>query len=537
MKNYINLPLYNSFYTDYIHLHPQTEPFLHPLKKESIPDLARSISAGTAHYLEMKQILASQNADLDSEKAHFYRKKLAEPDTLILITGQQLGFFASPLYTIYKIITTIKLAEHLNQISDTPTYVPVFWLESEDHDFKEINHVGIMDKSFHARRITYGGTDRGKTSLRHYQIEPSIDPFLNEIGDSLFETEFTQTIFEQIKANYYAGNDWIDAIRGYLKVLFKKQGILFFQPGDSSIKQLSVNFFDRLLSQNISLAAAFTEGSNQLRAAGYHNQVTDIPDKTFIHFEVEDKQRAHVYRRDKEFYLKDTGREFSENSARQFIEEDPQRVSTSVVSRPLLQSWLLPVAAYVAGPAEVAYWAQLSKMFAAFDLAMPVVYPRITATVLEPKILRHLNKHSIGIDALQPKKEQFISDYFQTGASGGKKDPLNKLKDLLAENAKEIENYLKSLDPTLVDAADKTFGRIDQAVNNLESRVINAKKQKESQLTDHLAQIHAAFFPNEMPQERFLTIVYFLNKYGMDFMDQLFSNLEINQFEHQVFSL
>ena len=534
MNKILKTNLYNSFYNDYLKSHSKTNNFLSNIHNISWKDTVHLLDPGTKHYQNIKRILAKQNADLTSEKAKYYIQQLSEPESVIIITGQQLGIFGSPLYTIYKIITTIKLAELLNKQKIGNYFIPVFWLESEDHDFQEISRVGMLDRHFSPEQVKYEGRDRGKVSIRHYQFESVIQSFVQKIRETLLETEFTTTLFANIENIYRPGMQWITATREFLKFIFQSSGLLFFQPGDEEIKQISVDFFERLLTENENVSSAFRQNSENLVKAGYHNQVTDIPGKTFIHIEDAKKQRSHLYREGNNFSLKESGSSYTIDKTRQLISKHPVAVSTSVVSRPLLQSWLLPVAAYVAGPAEIAYWAQLSKIFTYFELCMPILYPRISATLLETKIARYVTKHSPDIENIPVKRNSFIENYYKNLKDTGEEDPVKNLKNTIENEGLKIQKYLTQLDPTLVDTSNKTIERMKQNLANLENRVIKAREQKENQLTGNLNQIHTAFFPEEIPQERYLSIIYFLNKFGPYFVDDLFNHLEINNFEHQI---
>jgi bacillithiol biosynthesis cysteine-adding enzyme BshC len=534
MKKILKTSLYNRFYYDYLASRAESTGFLSPVRDGSLQEIAQMIDAGSDHYQQVKGIMARQNSDLHSNKAKLHLDQLTKPQSVILITGQQLGLFASPLYTIYKLVTTIKLAESLNDQNNRYHFIPVFWLESEDHDFQEICRVGLLDPYFQPKEVTYQGQDRGKVPMRYYQLESSVRSFISEIRENIAETEFTSDLFDKIIKGYKQGTDWVTASREFLKDIFEDKGLLFFYPGDDEIKNISIDFFKQLLVDNEKYSMAFAEVSQNIVKSGYQNQVKVIPGKTFIHFETEDKKRFHLYRNDRDYYLKDSELKFTLESALEFISGHPIAVSTSVVSRPLLQSWLLPVVAYIAGPAEIAYWAQLGKMFKNFDLVMPQVYPRISATLMEPKIARYLEKNQADVENISFKKKEFIDQYYKNLSNTGADDPVGQLQKELLIKGGEIEAYLKQLDPTLIDSAKKTITRMVQTLENLENRVIKMREQKNSQLTSQLEQIHTAFFPANMPQERFLPIVYFLNKFGPQFVDSLYKNLEVDDFNHQV---
>ena len=537
MIKFLKTRLYNSFYHDYISNKSKTHYFIDSLEQISWDKKVRSIDHTSIRFQQVKQILARQNTDLNSDKAKIYLEYLANPESVILITGQQLGLFASPIYTIYKIITTIKLAESLNNEKSNYQYIPVFWLESEDHDFQEINHIGLFGKDIQPTQIKYNGKDRGKVSLRHYQLESSITSFISEIEENLLETEFSQDLFEKINDYYKPNKDWTAAVRRFLKEIFIPYGLLFFQPGDEEIKKISAEFFTQLLLKGKETKNAFDGRSKELMKKGYHNQVKNIPGQTFVHLEQENLQRGHLYKEGDNYYLKDSGKRYTQTEVINLINNNPMRVSSTVVSRPLLQSWLLPVAAYIAGPGEIAYWAQLGQMFSEFEIVLPILYPRISATVIEPKIARYMERYLPDIEDLPLKKSKFIEQYFKNLSENKGGDPLRNLHHLLDNEGQKIESYLKTLDPTLLDAGKKSFERIKQTLDNLENRVIKVKEQRESQLTNHLQQIYTSFSPDEVPQERYISVIYFLNKFGPVFIESLFSDLEFDNFDHQLLYL
>lgn len=534
MNDILQNRLYNDFFEDYIAGQQKTHHFLSEFTINGIRQLAASLDPQTKWHQQVKAILSRQNKDLQSPLAKKYLEQLSNPGSVILITGQQLGLFASPLYTIYKLLTVIKLAERLNSEGSGRSFIPVFWLETEDHDFREINHCGVFDRNFKETQILYQGEDRDKLSIRYYQFEDAINNFLSQVRHSLIETEFSGPLFENLQQWYKPGNNWTEAARSFLKSIFEGYGLLFFEPGDAEIKTVSVDFFNRLLEENEKITGQFEETCGQLKKAGYPLQVNYLAGQTFIHIEDGEHNRQHLYREGEKYYFKDDETRYTRSDIAQRLKANAKAISTTVVSRPLLQSWLLPAAAYIAGPGEIAYWAQLSDLFPLFDLTMPVVYPRITATLIEPRISRHLSKYNIAIDTVSLKRQIFIDRYFKAKSGSGDGDPIGFLKKQLNEADLRLAAYLEQLDPTLVDAAKKTVERMHHGLTNLENRVLRAIEEKNSLLSSHLEQVHAAFYPDEKPQERFLSYVYFLNKFGPQMTDFLMENLKEAQAGHQL---
>jgi bacillithiol biosynthesis cysteine-adding enzyme BshC len=529
--------LYNTFYHDYVSNHAKTHKFIESPFDVSWDAHSSSLNPDYSRFKDVKQVLIRQNKDNTSAKAQKYLDYLNTSNSVIIITGQQLGLFASPIYTIYKIISTLKLTEELNAKDAQFNYVPVFWLESEDHDFQEINHIGIFDKSFQAKQLLYKGKDKGKVSLRHYSLESSINTFLSEIRENLLDTEFSEMLFKQLDDFYREDQDWTSAITLFLKEIFSSYGLLFFFPGDKEIKNLSIDFFSQALESNEDLRVLFNRQSKNLNAQGYQSQVKNLAGQTFVHIEQDDGQRAHLYKNGEGYYFKNTGTIIEHTEILKRIKTDPTAVSTTVVSRPLLQSWLLPVGAYVAGPGEIAYWAQISPMFTSLDLVMPIVYPRISATIVEPKISRYIKKYELDPAQIPQKKQEFIREYFRSKNEAEQENPIKNLSNLFDQETDNIVSYLKSLDQTLVGIGNKSIDRLKQTLSNLENRVIAAREQKDAQLTNHLQQIHTSFYPQDLPQERFLSPVYYINKFGPEFINTIYSQLDHHIFDIQTLYL
>jgi bacillithiol synthase len=531
MSKTIQTIAYNKIYQDLIKGKLNDLP---DLKSTDWSAISNQILPVTSAQIKAKEILKKQNSDLTSKMAKIYLEALDGPDVKLIFTGQQLGLFLSPIYTIYKAITVLKLVEKLNA-KGSIKYVPVFWLESEDHDFAEVNHFGLWNSSMQPQSITYRGKDYGKRSVRHYQLTDEIDASISELKENLIETEFSADLFSLLQNTYKKGTNWLSATRELFKNLFHDQGLLFFEPGHRDIKEISAPFFISLLENTEEISGLFQKKSQEMGEAGYFNQVTPLSDRTFVHVENAEQNRIHI-RYDNGKYLFDDENGIAKNDIEKFVDKNIQNISTTVISRPILQSWLFPVAAYVAGPAEVAYWTQLSPLFAKFDLSIPVVYPRISLTLIEPKIDRFINKQTIDITQIALKKQEFLDNYF-AGRPQTTEDPFTVLKDNLTVGKSNITAHLKLVDPTLISSSEKLIEKIQHQIDVLAHKAIQAQQRKEQTVTNQLEQVHHSIFPEGIPQERFVSIVYFLNKYGQGFVAELIDKMDLNNFQHQIIDI
>ena len=537
MKQVLKIPLYNKFYYDFLAQDKKVLKYLPGLDKINWQEECDKIKDISGIHKDIKKVLIEQNKDLTSPPAQENLNKLANTNSTIIFTGQQLGILASPLYTVYKAITTIKLANTLNKQRSKCYFIPVFWLETNDHDFQEVNRLGIWDKNLTPLTLMYNGKERSKTSIHHYRLEKVIINLLSDLHRNLIDTEFTDQLFTIIQSIYKEGTDWLDSTRNFLKFLFQDFGLLYFNPADVKVKKLSLRFYVKYLENIEQIRTEFSDVSSALLKDGYKNQIKNIAGKTFIHIENEALQREHLYYKDKKFYREKLGRKFTLKEIKDFICNNPESFSPGVVSRPLLQSWLLPTVAYVAGPAEITYWAQLKNLFDKMEIKMPVIFPRISATIIEPKIARFIRNHKINLEDINLRYNDIIKTYYRSFL----KLPYSKrfvyLKSVIEKEFKKINQMFDQLDPTLQPVSVKAYNRIINQIENLENKTIHALELKEKTVTGHLKQIYNAIFPYNQPQERFISICYFLNKFGIELIPGLINELKIDEFNHQIVGL
>ena len=128
----------------------------------------------------------------------------------------------------------------------------------------------------------------------------------------------------------------------------------------------------------------------------------------------------------------------SEEDLKSLIVSDFSKISLNVISRPLFQDMVLPVLATVCGPGEVSYFSQLKEVYDIFGLKQPVIYPRFSATIVENKIKKAIEKTGAGIELLN-----------------------HEIKDAVGITLKsclgiDIAGIIKSLEDDIIDKTGKT---------------------------------------------------------------------------------
>lgn len=287
------------------------------------------------------QALLQQNAPFLSTDPTLEASILAlrEESTFTVTTGQQLGWLTGPLYTIVKALHALQLSQTLHHLwGGKIRVVPVFWLASEDHDAEEVREVALS----WSRRLRYEGTFAGPVG-RH-RIEAAFPPEAYDLALQPFWKE---------------GQTWEGAFRAAMQHLFHGTGLIWLSGDDPTLKALATPLWLQ------EIQAKLTTASHALSAS----------------FLKKEKMRPRLAPRPINlFWLSDAERRYptlsEESELLRIAHQQPERLSPNVLLRPLYQEYLLPNLAYVAGPAEVAYWIELTPVFQAFGVPMPVVYPR-----------------------------------------------------------------------------------------------------------------------------------------------------------------
>lgn len=525
----------NQIYQLYLENNATIESFFNYPLEPNWEEIANTISKDYKNH-EFLKILAEQNKNIDNKK---YLKQLDQKNTFVLVTGQQLGLFVSPLYTIYKILTTILYAQKLAAKIRSYNFVPVFWLEGEDHDFAEINHAHYFDKNANLTEVIYK-EDKDETglSISKRKISEQISDIIDTLQNNLINTEFSTPLFDNLKQIWKPGKKWNQAFAEQIQLIFKETGLLIFNPADEKVKQLSQPFFRYLIENNPSIVSAFIEQSTMLRNSGFENQVFVDKDKSYIFLSNENGPRIVLERKDtNQYVLKGTNKTLDNKKLINILDTNPYWFSSTVLTRPIWQSWMLPVVSYIAGPGEIAYWAQLKKGFESFNVQMPHVMPRLSFTLLEPKIRRLIKKYSIDFDQVSNDLDSFIREQVIKTQNPEMENEFREIQNQLSNSSERIQQHIKSVDPTLKSIIQKTFSSADNNIEKLLNRILHIIEEKESLAVQHFNEIHRSIYPDATPQERVISSIYFLNKYGPDWLNDVIDKIDIDNYKHQIIAL
>jgi len=538
--NFADLPLHQNLFLDYLYEFENTERFykINFRDTEKYSDVFENIvSQERYHLAELKRIIFEQyNGKQLSKQTQRNIELLDEPNTIAVVTGQQLGIFGGPLYTFYKIVTAIKLCSHLKEEFVEYKFVPVFWMEGDDHDFDEVRSIKIIDNGNLLKNINYEDgldeeTNRG--SVANIKLNNNIYDLFNELSESLRDTEFKKDIIDQLKIYYQPGRSFHEAFSDLLFDLFDDAGLIIFNPTEPKVKKLLKPVFKKEIEDFREHSEDVVKTSAELEEY-YHAQVKIKPINIFLQ---EDESRYLIEPVDEEFRLKGKRKKFSKDDLLRLLKEEPERFSPNVILRPICQDFLFPTGMYVAGPGEISYFAQVIPMYKEFNLQQPIVYPRSSVTILEAQHKSIIEKNNLKVtdffteeDALNEKIINLLSDINIEPIFDKSKKAAN---DIFEQLKKEIEE----VDPTLIDPVEKTRERTIANLDNLFNKAKNARERQHETALRQIEKVRSVIYPNNNLQERELSYIYFANKYGTDILKWIFDQILINKFEHQIIEL
>jgi len=392
-----------------------------------------------------------------------------------------------------------------------------------------------MNGSIKSIRLEENPSDIG-LSMNKRQLTDEISALLEEFKNSLQPTDFSDDLFNKLDQIYKPGKNWLETFKEHMASLFKNTGLLFFNAGSEKIKELSHPFFRDFLEKNIDIVADFANQSKALSNAGYKNQVNIQDNKSYL-FITKNGTRQSLFFKGDTFYIKETGEEFSKNELLEMLDQNPQWFSSTVLSRPLWQSFMLPVVSYIAGGAEISYWGQLKSGFENMEIVMPHLQPRHSITLVEPKTERLLSKYEMDINLISNNKDALLKEYFSKTQLGDVTDSLSEFEKQAEQSKEKIKELINSIDPTLMGPTEKSYASILGTINKLHNKFSNTISIKEGTIQKHLTSIHESILPNTVLQERLISSVYFENKYGPDWINRILEQINDNFNEHSVVRL
>jgi bacillithiol biosynthesis cysteine-adding enzyme BshC len=454
--------------------------------------------------------LTEQQAALPASSARDRNlEALARGHTAVVVSGQQVGLFLGPLYTFYKAATAIAAARAIETESGVRC-VPLFWLQTEDHDFAEIASCTVAGRAGAPLRMALaeGAPELERTSVAHRRLGAEVTALLDAFADLAGETPAAREVLAVLRAHYRPGRSMAAAFAGALAAIFADEGLLFLDPRDARVAALAAPIYRRAITDAGAIDGLLARREQRLRDAGFDCQVTLRAGSPLVFFHARGADGPRCRLKDagdgETWQLDSGGAPFSTAALLDALARDPLCFSTSALLRPIVQDALLPAAAYVGGPAELSYFAELDPLYGHFGVAPALVLPRARFRCVEARARRALEALGLSADDVERPLPELLARTARPAADGVP-DPDGLRRRVEAEIAPvvgDIADGVVAAEPELARAAERTRISVARALRRLTDRYARRLAERDGVTRQRLERLRAALYPDGIPQER-----------------------------------
>lgn len=471
---------------------------------------------------ERRAALVEALRELNGDSAELER--LAQAETFAVVTGQQVGLFTGPCYTIYKALTAAKLARSLTA-AGLPS-VAVFWLATEDHDAAEVNHCWSFDAGHRPVRLAVDVEAVGRP-VGAIEIG---EPPLAALRTALEGLPHGEQVAGLVEECYEPGQSFGEAFRRLLSRLLGAYGLIFVDPLRASFRRLAAPLLARSLALAPELVRLLVERSKALEAAGYHAQVR-VETSSSLHFFLNGDRRVPLRRME-------TGYRAGErNLSVEELQAAAERLSPNALLRPVIQDYVLPTIAYIGGPAEIAYLAQAQVLYQVLIGRMPVVVSRNGFTLLDARAKKLLGRYGLSpTDVFQG--EQALREKIARRLIPAELDGLfrSARAGLEAETAR-LSQALARFDATLVAALEKSRAKMLYQLEKIERKTAREALRRSARAAAEAEYLANLLYPHNHLQERLYSILPFLARHGLDLVDRICEAVKLDCPDHVALAL
>ena len=442
-------------------------------------------------------------------------EELRQRETLVIITGQQAGILTGPLYTLYKAMTTIQLAQEQREKLGRPV-VPVFWIASEDHDWLEIRETYILNSEGKLAVCRLPG-DGGGESVGN-QAVPAWKSLEDQLRAAMPDSEFRASVFKQCQQFLEQAENLTQWFALTLQWLVKKWGLIFFDPLLPEFKRLAAPMYERILKTHSDVAEALSQRTEEWVKLGFKAQI--LQPEGVVNLFLSVPERKLIQYIDQTFYLKGQEKPWDMDALNELLAKEPERFSPNVVTRPVIQEYLFPTLAYVPGPGELNYWAQLGKVFETLGFVMPILYPRMSVVVLTASWQKSLNKEALTLDDVYGGLEKHRDRLVRERDDHKIDERLQHLRSQVAKAYAELEP-LEEINVNVHDWLIRNEAKVNFQLDYLKNKIWQAQRKRCSAVLHRLQELEDGLTPHHSRQERVLNPLSFVARYGLSFVDRV----------------
>jgi len=527
------IPHTSKLFTDFLSWSPKVQSFYSrpPHFSSWIKDETSAVRYDNSRRERVAKALQRQNIGWGASPETLENIQRFRSGAMTAVTGQQVGLFGGPLFSLFKALTAVKIAEEARKAGTD--CIPVFWLATQDHDVAEVNHVALPGQDAALETISVAvqmaeGAPVGRIFFAQ-EIAPAVESVARLLGDC--------EAADWLRASYKDGENFGSAFAKLFARVFTKWGVVLMDASDPEMTAVAAPVFQSAIERSVEIEQALLERGAKLEAAGYHQQVKVVPNSTLL-FAIQNGARLPVHRApgsSSEFLI---GEEtISSPDLLRRIASAPEEFSANVLLRPVVQDYLLPTIAYTGGAAEVAYFAQGRAVYELLaERATPII-PRFSATLIEPRLQSLLDKYTLPFRSLfsgaAAVREQLAAHVLPEDFQKA----FDRANAAVQSSMTFIREAVVRIDKTLADSAKNAEEKMAYQLEQLRARAARAELRQTEVLGRHAELLSNALYPHKTLQEREIGAIYFLGRHGSQLLDDIYSFMQTDCQDHQLISL
>ncbi|MEW9501401.1 bacillithiol biosynthesis cysteine-adding enzyme BshC [Jeotgalibacillus marinus] len=520
----VKLPAIQPFTSSYLKEDNNVLSFFHSgfTNQEVFYTRMKELQERKFHRHSLAECIDNYMADLPQSSAVKHSINKLREDGLVVIGGQQAGLLTGPLYTIHKVISIIQLAKQQEKALGHPV-IPVFWIAGEDHDFLEINHVYVEnDLQLHKKGYPERVLDKRMASATEFDRD-TMKKWVRSIIREFGETTHTSALLTQLDEAINQTSTITKFFAHLIMNMFKEEGLLVIDAADLSLRKIEQPFFQQLLNESDRITELVHKQQALVQENGF-NPMIDIASNAVNLFITIEDERILLFKTEQGYEDKSGQLVLTKEELEAVIEKSPEKISNNVVTRPMMQEWLFPSLAFVAGPGEIAYWAELKTAFEKMEMKMPPIVPRLNITIVERDISQKCAELQLELaTVLEHGTREQKEKYLKSVKDETMDKYIEETEKWLEQQYEKITSEADSMHPGLSSIVSKNLSIHQQQLAFLKKKTDDHIALKNKVMLSKYDRIASSLKPGDGPQERMWNVFYFLNRYGTDFVTQLTS--------------
>jgi len=532
------IPHTTQLFTDFLAYSPNVRPFYphSPHFSEWLKAEASAVQYDPSRRERVGAILERQNKAWEASPRTVANLERLRRGASAVVTGQQVGLFGGPMFSIYKALTTVKLAEEATAAGFDA--VPVFWLATYDHDLAEVNHVSIPGPDGLLRTLTASSHGIPGAPVSGVRLGDEILPVVEKAVSLLGDSEASQFLRECYRPGESLGSSFA---RFYAR-LFAAWGVILLDASDPDLHRVAAPIYRAAVEQASEIDEALLARGRNLEAARYHQQVK-VTASSVLLFTLQKGARTAIQRHanggSSEFVIASEAapQKLSSKELLERISSTPEDFSPNVLLRPVVQDYLLPTLAYTGGAAEAAYFAQAGAVYEKILHRVTPLVPRFSATLVEPKVQRWLRQYDISVVDVLHGAEVLRRTLAARSLPADLQSAFERVKRSVEESFSSLHEALAKLDPTLVEASQTGASKVRYQLDRLRERAMAAELRRSEIVSRHAESLVQALYPESALQERGVAGVYYVARHGTELLKSLHDSMRTDCLDHQIVEL